>query len=116
MTPEERQALKDERLRLRVECLRREAEIQQLRIANGQADLHSTEFEKLPHREYWTRVHRTPNGEGWYCVPMHVDRGDVSHYYPCGWGRTPADACADFDRLWTEGDYDDPAGGEQSVC
>lgn len=109
MTPEEVKALKDERLRLRVQCLRKEAEIQDLRIRNGEADVEHTEGWMIPHRRYHTSVYRHVDGQRWICA-CGGDRGDMLGNTPYGEGNSPAEACADFDRCWTEGDYEPPEG------
>ena len=118
MTPEERQLLKDKRLLLQVQCLHKEAALQQLRIENAQADLDYNISLMEPHHFCHTRVYRSPDGDSWLCVPFNVDRGDMASNYPYGEGRTPAEACRNFDACWREGDYSEDQfrdGGGSSI-
>ena len=105
LTPEERQDLEDEQLRLCVENLRKESEVFDARIANQKAEMLYTEDYRLPHRRCCTKVFRAPNGETWICACQGVDRGDM-HTDPFGEGATPEQACADFDRNWVGDDRD----------
>jgi hypothetical protein len=107
MTSEERQALEDEQLRLQVVYLRKKIEVEELQKRNVTAELTNAEFWHQPHRLVHTNVFRSPNGDNWVCVPYNVDRGDLASNYPYGEGRSPQEACDDFDRTWRLGDYDE---------
>ena len=103
-----KEALEKQKLEAEIENLKLKYKLQLLRIQTITAEAQADNQYSLPHRRYPTKVFRSPNGDYWVCVGYHVDRGDLYTDSPHGFGRTPAEACNDFDKNWTgESNIDD---------